>query len=171
MKISILYVFLLCSSLTLAQELTIDEDNTHISFYFQDQEVSGTMSDFIFMGQIDLDAIESATISGSVASESLDTDNWFRNRHLRSTKYFSSKTHPRIYFKSTLIESTGQGFRVSGTLTIKGITQEITWFFKNKADTTFVGTTTINTQDFDIYVYDKRSRNEVSIMITIPYKK
>jgi polyisoprenoid-binding protein YceI len=171
MKISILYIFLLCSFVTAAQELTINEADTRISFYFQDQEVSGTMSDFVFTGQININAIENAVISGSVASESLDTDNWFRNRHLRSTKYFSSKTHPRLHFTSTGVESTGDGFRVSGTLTIKGITQEITWLFKNKTDTTFVGTTTINTQDFDIHVYDKRARNEVSITITMPYKK
>lgn len=171
MKTYILYAFLLCSYITVAQGLTIDETNTSVSFYFQDQEVSGTMSDFIFTGQIDINAIESAIISGSVTSESIDTDNWFRNRHLRSKTYFSSKTHPRLYFKSTRIESTSQGFRVSGTLTIKGITQEITWQFINKADATFVGTTSINTQDFDINVYDKRARNEVSITITLPYKK
>ncbi len=68
MKISILYIFLLCSFVTAAQELTINEADTRISFYFQDQEVSGTMSDFVFTGQININAIENAVISGSVAS-------------------------------------------------------------------------------------------------------
>ncbi len=164
-----IFFLLLCVSMV-AQELSINEANTSITFFFEDQEVSGTMSDFDFTGLINLQAIEESTISGSIRTESLDTDNWLRNRHLRSKKYFSAKAHPRLYFKSNRIESTDSGFRVSGELIIKGISKPVVWNFTD-SNTSLIGTTTINTHDYDIKVYDKRSRNKVSITITLPYKK
>lgn len=171
MRIPLLSIFflLLCGSI-ISQELSIDEANTQITFFFEDQEVSGTMSDFDFTGQINLQAIQESSISGSVRTESLDTDNWLRNRHLRSKKYFSAKAHPRLYFKSNQIEATHNGFRVSGELIIKGISRSVTWDF-TKTNTSLIGTTTINTQDYAISVYDERSRNKVTITITLVYKK
>ncbi len=169
MKLFTLYTFFLLSCTLFAQELTVDEKNTQVTFFFKDQKVSGTMSDFIFTGHLNPKMIDTSIISGSVLTESLDTDNWLRNRHLRSKKYFSSKAHPRLYFNNENIEVTSDGFRVSGQLKIKGITNTVIWNFTD-TDETLIGTTTINTQDYAISVYDKRSRNEVTITITMPYK-
>lgn len=170
MRIPLLSLFLLLFGAVAAQELSIDKANTQITFFFEDQEVSGTMSDFEFTGKMNLEALQESNISGSVLTESLDTDNWFRNRHLRSKKYFSAKAHPRLYFKSNQIEATQNGFRVSGELIVKGISNPVIWNF-TKTNNSMIGTTTINTQDYDISVYDERSRNKVNITITIAYKK
>ncbi|WP_299214712.1 YceI family protein [uncultured Dokdonia sp.] len=151
-----------------AQQITINEDQATIHFTFVDKEVDGELSDFTFTGSIDLNALETSTIGGSVATETLDTNNWFRNRHLRSEKYFSTKAHPRLYFKSNTIKSTAMGFRVSGQLTIKGITQDVAWDF-TKSEGNLIGVATINTHDYDIKVYDERERNQVTIKIVLPY--
>jgi polyisoprenoid-binding protein YceI len=170
MKLFLLAFALLFSSFVYSQQITIQEDQVKVHFTFKDQEVNGELSDFNFTGNIDLASIETAVISGSVATESLDTDNWLRNRHLRSQKYFSTKAHPRLYFKSNTIESTDTGFRVSGMMTIKGITKNIVWDFKI-VENTLIATTAINTHDYNIRVYDERERNEVTMIILLPFTK
>ncbi|WP_299677395.1 YceI family protein [uncultured Dokdonia sp.] len=170
MKLLLLSFAFLFSVASAAQKITIQEDQTKIYFTFPDQDVEGELSDFKFTGAIDLNTIEAAVISGSAATETLDTDNWFRDRHLRSKKYFSAKAHPLLYFKSNRIASTNSGFRVSGQLTIKGITQNCIWNFTIQ-ENNLIGTAHINTHDYNIKVYDEQSRNNVSIKIVLPYTK
>ena len=76
--------------------------------------------------------------------------------------------HPKLSFKSNSIAPTATGFRVSGQLTIKGITQDVVWNFTN-IESTLIGVANINTHDYDIKVYDERERNEVVIKILLPY--
>ncbi len=168
MKLSLITFTLLFSSFMYAQQITINEDQVKVNFNFTSEDVEGELSDFKFTGNIDITSIATAIISGSVATESLDTDNWLRNRHLRSKKYFSTKTHPRLSFKSNTIEFTDLGFRVSGVMTIKGITKDVVWkFVKTREE--LIGFANINTHDYDIKVYDERERNEVVIEIILPY--
>lgn len=168
MKIAVLSCIFLFTIVCKAQQITIQEDEAKIYFTFIDQDVEGELSDFKFTGTIDLNAVEAAVIAGSVATESLDTNNWLRSRHLRSKKYFSAKEHPRLYFKSNNITTTASGFRVSGQLTIKGITQQVTWVFAVQ-EKSLIGMTSINTHDYNIKVYDEQSRNVVTIKIILPY--
>ena len=168
MKLVLITFLALYSPFVIAQKITIKDDQASINFTFVDKEVDGEISGFTFTGSIDLGSLETSTISGSVVTETLDTDNWFRSRHLRSEKYFSAKAHPKLSFKSNNIESTATGFRVSGQLTIKGITQNVIWDF-SKSETTLMGVTSINTHDYDIKIYDERERNKVSIKILLPY--
>lgn len=151
-----------------AQSLTIDESNARISFVFLDDDVDGTISDFKFTGSLDLYDLNSSAISGSVAMETLDTNNWLRNRHLRAKKYFYAKKHPRLSFSSTSVTALGEGFRVEGNLTIKGISKRVSFFFKKSASV-LRGTTSINTSDFDIFVHKKAERNNVDITLVLPY--
>ncbi len=168
MKFTALFI-LLCIVMPLeAQQASIQEATASIRFVFEDKDVDGTLGDFQFTGTIDPNAITTASIAGSVATETLDTDNWLRNRHLRGKKYFNAGAYPRISFTSHSIEVTDSGFSVSGTLTLKGVTKNIVWEFTDST-TEFTGTTAINTQDYGISIYDERSRNIVSITIVMPY--
>ncbi|GGG12761.1 hypothetical protein GCM10011344_11820 [Dokdonia pacifica] len=170
MKLSLLPFIFLLSFGCYAQQITINEELTKIYFTFIDQDVEGELSGFKFTGAIDLNTIATAIFSGSVTTESLDTHNWLRSRHLRSKKYFAAKEHPRLYFKSKTITKTTAGFRVSGELTIKGITQNCIWNFTIQ-ENNLSGTTSINTHDYNIKVYDEKARNEVSIKMILPYTK
>lgn len=62
---------------------------------------------------------------GAVEVASLDTRSEQRDQHLRSAEFFDAENHPQITFKSTRIEPDGDGLRVVGELTIKGITREV----------------------------------------------
>jgi len=55
-----------------------------------------------------------------------------RDVHLRANDFFDVPTHPKATFQSTAIEETGSHkFRMTGDLTIKGVTRPITvdWEF------------------------------------------
>ena len=166
-RIHLICLMLFTASLS-AQNISVIETESEISFNFIDDDVDGTMSGFEFTGEINLDDISGSVFSGSVETKSLDTNNWLRSRHLRARKYFNAKDYPRVTFKSTSVSGAKQGFRVTGTLEIKGIEQEVIWDFSNDGER-LVGTTQINTKDFDISIHTKRERNEVKITIAMPF--
>ena len=163
-----LIVLLLPLSALFAQPVVVNESEATISFLFVDDDVEGTISDFDFTGSINLDDLENAEFSGSVVMETLDTDNWFRDRHLRSRKFFNNKQYPKLYFKSTSITPSGDTFKVDGNLKIKGISRKVSFSFE-KLTNKFQGTATINTLNYNINIHDEHERNEVEITITLPY--
>ena len=168
MKPFFFFFFLLIGAHLSAQNLQIDENKALISFVFLDDAVDGTIGDFKFTGNLNLGDLSNSEMSGNVAMETLDTNNWLRNRHLRAKKYFNVKSHPRLSFSSTSINVMGEGLQVRGNLTIKGATIPVTFFFK-RSTTELRGTTSINASDFDIYVHKKSERNKVEITIILPY--
>ena len=63
---------------------------------------------------------------GSARVASIDTNNADRDEHLRGPDFFDAEHWPSITFESTAIEHVeGGSYRVSGDLTIKGVTREI----------------------------------------------
>ncbi len=168
MKKTIYLLAFLLTSIAWGQSVTVDGANAQVSFLFLDDDVEGTLSGFQFTGTIDLRAIEDAEISGSVVTKTLDTNNWFRSRHLRAKKFFNAKEYPTLDFKSTKVTGNKDAFTVEGLLTIKGIEKSVAWQFTN-SENTFVGKTTINSQDFDINIHDEKSRNKLEVTIQLPY--
>ncbi len=169
MKRFLILFALLCGTFLTAQ-VQVNESASEFTFLFLDDDVDGTISDFQFTGNIDSAQFENSVLKGTVLMETLDTENWLRNRHLRSKKYFNAKEHPRMSFESTTIspgEQLGQ-YTVTGKLTIKGITQTVEMDVMNRGNV-LVGSTTIFTSDFDINIHKKKERNEVEIKFRIPY--
>ncbi len=168
MRLFYFVLFLILIHPVHGQNKQVDEATARISFVFLDDEVDGTIEGFEFTGTINGSNIENSEFSGSVLMETLDTNNWFRDRHLRAKKYFSAKAYPKLSFTGTNVTPMGQGFQVVGMLTIKGISKETTFFFKDSgAD--LRGTTSINTSDFDINIHKSKERNKVDITIVLPY--
>lgn len=165
----ILFVTALTINSALAQQITIKDSKVRVSFLFIDDDVDGTISDFKFTGDINLDALETSTISGTVATETIDTDNWLRNRHLRN-KYFKADDFPTLSFKSKAIKASGKKYIVTGDLTIKGITKSVEFLFSITADK-LQGKASINTSDFDIVIHDEKERNELNIFVTMLYSR
>jgi len=62
----------------------------------------------------------------TIQAASIDTGNETRDAHLRSNDFFDMENHPEIRFVSTCVEQLGgSSYRVTGDLTIKGVTRPI----------------------------------------------
>jgi polyisoprenoid-binding protein YceI len=61
-----------------------------------------------------------------VDATSIDTGNKDRDEHLRSPDFFGAKEFPEIVFQSTKVEGSGDSWRVTGDLTLHGVTKSVT---------------------------------------------
>jgi polyisoprenoid-binding protein YceI len=63
----------------------------------------------------------------TIDAASIDTDNETRDNHLRSSDFLDLENNPNITFRSTKVELLGDTeLRVTGDLTIRGVTHEVT---------------------------------------------
>lgn len=82
------------------------------------------------------DQISACKFDVTVAVATIDTDNKMRDKNLVSDEYFDAEKFPVIHVVSTKIEKTNKtadGFYFfNGTLTIKGVTKNISFPFQAK---------------------------------------
>jgi polyisoprenoid-binding protein YceI len=79
--------------------------------------------------------LNSSSMSASIDAKTVSTGISLRNSDLRNEEeWLNTDKYPRIDFKSKKFEKSGDGFKVQGDLTIKGITKpvEIPFTFINK---------------------------------------
>lgn len=99
------------------------------------------------------------------------------DEHLRSGDFFDATKFPTVSFKSTKVESAGEGrLRVTGELTVKDITKPVTLDVSvnkvgehgmaKRAAAGFDATTKINRSDFGVGAFVPNVSDEVSIRIT-----
>jgi polyisoprenoid-binding protein YceI len=65
-------------------------------------------------------------VNVSIEAKSLDTRDEKRDAHLRSPDFFDVEKYPTINFRSTRVDRAGDGFRLTGDLTIAGVTKPVT---------------------------------------------
>lgn len=168
MRKPLIFLLLIASLSAWSQQITIKESEAKITFVFTADDVKGSLGGFQFTGAINLSALETSELSGSVETKSLDTNNWLRSRHLRAAKYFNAGDFPKLSFKSNKIYGNPLSFVVEGLLSIKGIEKAVVWEFTNKGNS-LVGKTAINTKDFDITINKEWKENNVTMRIEMPY--
>jgi polyisoprenoid-binding protein YceI len=103
-------------------------DPVHSSLEFQVRNmglvtVKGFFSDF--EGSLEVGEDGSLEAQGSVRAASVHTRSEKRDEHLRAPDFFDVENHPEIVFRATGLEPNWDGLRVTGDLTIKGITHPI----------------------------------------------
>jgi polyisoprenoid-binding protein YceI len=78
-------------------------------------------------GTINLDERDptSSTVDASLDAATIDTREPQRDAHLRSADFFDVAQFPRIAFRSTRVEPAGDGYRITGDLTMHGVTREV----------------------------------------------
>lgn len=74
----------------------------------------------------DKDAVEKSVVTVTVDTTSVDTNHAKRDEHLRSPDFFNVKEFPKMTFKSTKIEKTGDNAgKLYGELTMLGVTKPV----------------------------------------------
>jgi polyisoprenoid-binding protein YceI len=100
-----------------------------------------------------------ASVDITIETASIDTRNERRDNDLRSPNFFDVTTHPTITFKSTRVEVQGEELRISGDLTMHGVTRPVilegrflgsTTSTQGRARVGFEASTTINRTDFGV---------------------
>lgn len=114
---------------THAETFNIDTGHADISFSVKHMMVSNTKGAFnTFEGTVDFD-IASKTLNGmegTIQTASVDTNNDKRDDHLRNEDFFNVREHPKMMFKSTRVEKTGENtFKVTGTLKVLGVDHKV----------------------------------------------
>jgi polyisoprenoid-binding protein YceI len=66
-------------------------------------------------------------ISLDIDTESLYSDNDKLTAHLKSPDFFGVKTNPKAKFVSTKVEKSGDGYKITGDLTMLGKTKEVSF--------------------------------------------
>ena len=160
MKNALLIIWLSTTLTLTAQNTTIK--SAEITFEFVSKGVDGTIAGFTSASTIDFDNLENTVLKGSVAVETLDTNNGLRYWSLKGRKYFNEDSYPKIYFESTAIIQEAETYKVKGTLTLKGTKKPLTITF-TKNGNTLIGKASLYTSDFGINIKKKREDNLVKV--------
>ncbi|HLW45598.1 MAG TPA: YceI family protein [Acidimicrobiales bacterium] len=90
-------------------------------------KVRGSFNEFDGTGYFDVADPSNSHLELTIKAASIDTRNADRDAHLRGNDFFSMDEYPEIRFVSTKVEPLGPDtFRVTGDLTIKGVTKPVT---------------------------------------------
>ena len=105
----------------------IDQGHSELSFSIRHM-VSRVRGQFNKWGGTitgDLNHWESAVVDVTIDAASVDTNHERRDADLRGTDHFEVDKYPTITFKSTKIERNGDRVRITGDLTLRGITKSV----------------------------------------------
>ena len=110
-------------------------------------------------GTITVDSPTSADVNVTIDTTTVDTGQEMRDNHLRSADFLDVETHPEVTFRGTDFAIKGDVVEVTGDLTIRGTTKQITIPFEvqglaidpfgNKR-IGFEGETTVSRADFGL---------------------
>ena len=150
------------SQTALAAEFNADHPHTNVGFrvtHMVIAKVSGSFNQFEATLHYDADDLSSFSLTATIQTASIDTNNQRRDNHLRSSDFFDAQNHPTITFESTELAMTEDGYVVHGDLTIRGITQAIELLISIAGPISgpggvvligLEGRTTINRHDFNV---------------------
>ena len=142
---------------------TLDPTHTRLGFVARHAmvtKVRGSFTDFVGTAVLDGEDPSRSHAEVTISVASVDTGNAQRDDHLRTNDFFDVANFPEIRFVSTQAESLGgDNYRLTGDLTIKGITKQVAVDFEFQglvADpwgnqrAGFEGKTVINRKDWGV---------------------
>lgn len=105
----------------------IDPAHSKVGFEIPHLVISTVEGRFTkFDGKIEIaEKFAASKASVNVDIDSIDTGNADRDKHLKSPDFFDAAKFPKMTFKSSAFRGTPESFKVSGDLTIRGITKKV----------------------------------------------
>lgn len=175
--INFLFVLLFCNSST-AQTYTVTDAGSSVHFTIKNFGVK-TGGDFTGLaGTVVFNptALATSSINVSVVSNTINTSNNARDKHLKKEEYFDVVKYPTLNFVSTKIsKSTIEGrYFVVGNLTIKGVTKSVQFGFSATATPTgytLAGDFEINRRDFGVGGSSMALSDNLKITLSVAAKK
>jgi len=141
----------------------IDPTHSRIGFVARHAmvtKVRGSFNEFEGSGFFDAENPDNSNLALTIQVASIDTRNADRDGHLKGNDFFDMENHPEIHFTSTAVEEVNhETYRVSGDLTIKGVTKPVSLDFEYTGTAVdpfgntrigLEGKTTVNRKDWGI---------------------
>ncbi len=128
LKPAVAALVLASPSLAFAAEFVIDSAHSAANFSVKHMMVSnvrGSFSKVTGTANIDEKDITKSTVEAVIDATTVNTNEPKRDEHLRSADFFDTAKYPTITFKSTKVEQAGQGLKVTGNLTLHGVTKPV----------------------------------------------
>ena len=112
----------------LAGTWDLDPVHSHIGFTARHLMVSKVRGHFT---KFDVQVVTAenpldSTVTASIDTASVDTGNEMRDDDLRSERFLDTASHPLMTFRSTSVTPDGDKYKVTGDLTIRGVTKPVT---------------------------------------------
>ncbi len=107
----------------------VDPVHSHVAFRIRHliSKVSGDFKDFTGTITGDPKNPAAASVTFTIKSASIDTQNAQRDADLKSPNFFDVEKYPEITFKSTkIVPKGGDKYDVTGTFSMHGVTKELT---------------------------------------------
>ncbi|MFG1708391.1 YceI family protein [Nonomuraea sp. M3C6] len=146
----------------LTGDYVLDTAHTRIGFvarHAMATKVRGQFDEFEGSAYLDSDDPSKSSAQLTIQAKSIQTRNQRRDEHLRS-KFLDMDDHPAITFASTKVKQVdGTNFKVTGDLTIHGVTKPVTVDFEltgaendpwGNFRVGFEGSVTINRRDWGV---------------------
>jgi polyisoprenoid-binding protein YceI len=108
---------------------TLDPAHSSVEFAVKHMIIATTKGRF---GKFDVDAyvdeqdLTKSRATVTIDANSIDTRDEGRDTHLRSADFFDVANHPTLTFVTTKLTGKGSDYKVTGDLTIRGVTKEVT---------------------------------------------
>jgi len=153
----------LLSATATAATFKIDTAHSSVGFSVKHMMVSTARGQFTKVdGSVVYDAanVAASSVNVTIEAASIDTANDKRDEHLRSADFFDVEKHPTITFKSKSVAGTAGALKVTGDLTMHGVTKEVVLDVEGPTDAIkspwgmmvrgAAATTTVNRKDFGL---------------------
>ena len=106
---------------------TIDPTHTNVEFAVKHLMISTVKGRFADVkGTLEMPDVGEPRLDVTIAAASIDTRVEARDTHLRSADFFDVEKFPELRFKSTKAVRAGEGWTLTGDLTMKGVTLPVT---------------------------------------------
>lgn len=108
----------------------IDTAHAQVEFAVKHMMISTVKGQFSKLSgtfHLDEQNVAASRVEVAIDAASINTHQDYRDNHLRSADFLDVEKYPTITFKSTQVEQTGaETAKVTGDLTIKGVTHPVT---------------------------------------------
>ena len=111
------------------EKWNVDTAHSGIHFVVRHMLISrvrGRFADWSGTLAVDDERPAASSVEVRVRAASIDTEEPKRDAHLRSADFFDVERYPELVFRSTKVEVGGDRLRLTGDLTMHGVTRAIT---------------------------------------------
>ncbi len=152
MKHIFIWILALLSAQASFAQPTINSANSLVKFEISNwsvKTVEGTFRGMKGTFNLNTNDLANSHFNVCIDAATINTKNEQRDEHLKTDDFFEVEKYPSICFKSTSITKSAKGYITTGTLTMHGVSKNVSIPF-TYANKIFTGTLQINRVDFGV---------------------